>query len=114
MEKLFSYGTLQQKDVQLSTFGRLLNGTQDALIGYVVSKVKITDQKVIDASGTDIHPILKFTGNESDVVNGTVFEITKSEMAQADEYEVDDYIRVATTLNSGNNAWIYAAAKRSA
>lgn len=33
-EKLFSYGTLQQETVQLSTFGRKLQGTADVLIGY--------------------------------------------------------------------------------
>ena len=34
MPKLFSYGTLQQEDVQLATFGRRLTGVSDALVGY--------------------------------------------------------------------------------
>ena len=34
MENLFSYGTLQYRKVQIETFGRILNGTNDILIGY--------------------------------------------------------------------------------
>jgi len=33
MPLLFSYGTLQQQSVQQSTFGRLLTGRSDALVG---------------------------------------------------------------------------------
>ena len=38
---LFSYGTLQQDDVQRSTFGRLLRGRADALVGYAQTWLKI-------------------------------------------------------------------------
>ena len=31
---LFSYGTLQQDEVQLSSFGRLLDGEDHAMVGY--------------------------------------------------------------------------------
>lgn len=37
--RLFSYGTLQQENVQRATFGRLLDGTPDALMGYVSAMV---------------------------------------------------------------------------
>jgi hypothetical protein len=33
MPLLFSYGTLQQEGVQRATFGRLLKGSADALVG---------------------------------------------------------------------------------
>lgn len=33
-ELLFAYGTLQLEAVQMSTFGRRLNGTSDALQGF--------------------------------------------------------------------------------
>ena len=56
MEKLFSYGTLQMENVQKETFGRLLVGAKDVLLGYVLSEVKIKDKAVIEKSGTDIHP----------------------------------------------------------
>ena len=33
-EELFTYGTLQLEEVQLATFGRVLEGRPDALVGY--------------------------------------------------------------------------------
>lgn len=111
MEKLFSYGTLQMKNVQKETFGRELNGVQYSLIGYVLSEVKIKDLSVIATSGTGVHPILKYTGISTDIVEGTIFEITELELNQSDEYEVDDYIRVEADFSSGQNAWAYVCVK---
>lgn len=113
MEKLFSYGTLQMPQVQTDTFGRLLDGKKDTLIGYQLAEVTITDQAVIQSSGTNIHPILKHTGNPDDHVEGTVFEVSKDELAQADEYEVDDYQRVRASFLSGQTAWAYVCAQTS-
>lgn len=110
MEKLFSYGTLQMEDVQKETFGRILNGSKDILLGYVLSVVKIRDEDVIKASGTDMHPIIRYTGVNSDEVEGTIFEITEVELQQADEYEVEEYMRVMVNFKSGNEAWVYVAA----
>ena len=107
MENLFSYGTLQQEKVQLDTFGRLLEGKRDVLQEYCISKIKIKDKSVIKLSGEEIHPILIFTGNIKDEVEGTVFRINFSELLMADRYEVDDYSRVEAILQSGTKAWIY-------
>ena len=109
MELLFSYGTLQQSTVQLANFGRTLSGTKDALQKYKIDNVKITDVKVIKESGKDIHPILRYTDDPRDEVTGTVFEVTATELAQADNYEVDDYRRISAVLKSGKRCWIYAA-----
>ena len=109
MPLLFSYGTLQQKQVQLANFGRELTGSKDSLQGYVVGEIEITDERVLRESGKAIHPILRFSGDPQHEVPGTVFEITEQELAQADDYEVDDYVRVAAVLKSGKTAWIYAA-----
>lgn len=109
MEKLFSYGTLQLEQVQLSTFGRSLQGTSDSLIGYHLDTVKITNPEVIRKSGTDTHPILRHTGHVEDEVHGTVLSITPSEFKNADTYEADDYHRIAVTLKSGMDAWLYVA-----
>ena len=54
MEWLFSYGTLQQEDVQQANFGRLLEGHADQLPGYTIGSVQITDARVIRESGKDI------------------------------------------------------------
>ena len=114
MEKLFSYGTLQMESVQKKTFGRELNGIKDSLTGYVLSEVKIKDLAVIKTSGTDTHPILKYTGKSADILEGTVFEITSAELSQADEYEVEEYIRVEGEFSSGHKAWAYVCAKSQA
>ncbi|WP_204354768.1 gamma-glutamylcyclotransferase family protein [Mycolicibacterium llatzerense] len=108
-ELLFSYGTLRQRDVQLSTFGRELNGSDDAIVGYRLGWVTITDPHVIETSGSDRHPILK-PGTPEDAVDGSVFEITDAELVAADEYEVDDYQRVQVPLRSGRQAWVYVFA----
>jgi gamma-glutamylcyclotransferase (GGCT)/AIG2-like uncharacterized protein YtfP len=108
---LFSYGTLQLRDVQLANFGRELAGQPDALPGYRRELIEITDPSVVSISGSAQHPIV-VPGDSSDSVPGTVFEITDAELAAADEYEVDDYARVAVRLRSGTEAWVYVAIRR--
>ncbi|AZA49641.1 gamma-glutamylcyclotransferase [Chryseobacterium carnipullorum] len=107
MTHLFSYGTLQKEQVQLETFGRLLEGEKDILTGYKLSKVEITDPEVLRKSGQKYHPILVFSGNSEDEVEGMLFEVTEEEILQADEYEVDDYKRVETVFKSGKKGCIY-------
>src|SRR5208282_442456 len=95
MPLLFSYGTLQQEGVQRSTFGRLLKGEADALVGYAQTMVRIEDADVVAKSGKTHHPIVAYSGRDVDRVSGTVFEITDAELAAADAYEVGAYKRVS-------------------
>jgi hypothetical protein len=111
MPHLFSYGTLQQDDVQRATFGRLLDGRPDVLPGYARDMVAIDDPAVVATSGKTHHPIVKHTGVAADRVAGTVFELSDAELAQADAYEVDAYRRVAAALASGLQAWVYVDAR---
>jgi gamma-glutamylcyclotransferase (GGCT)/AIG2-like uncharacterized protein YtfP len=111
MPLLFSYGTLQQDRVQIATFGRRLEGRRDALVGYRRSTVTIKDPEVIARSGKARHPIVVFTGKKEDRVQGTVFEVSETELASADAYEVDAYKRVLAPLASGLNAWAYVDAR---
>ncbi|WP_090453389.1 gamma-glutamylcyclotransferase family protein [Dyella sp. OK004] len=111
MPHLFSYGTLQQEGVQISTFGRLLAGTPDRLRGFRQSLVEIDDPEVVRTSGMTHHPIVMFTGIDADEVSGVVFEITGDELMRADTYEVSAYIRVRVTLASGISAWAYVDAR---
>jgi gamma-glutamylcyclotransferase (GGCT)/AIG2-like uncharacterized protein YtfP len=106
-ERLFSYGTLQQENVQLATFGRRLAGTPDALVGFAVQSVEIRDPQVIAASGKTHHPVVVRSGRAEDRVAGTLFEITPAELASADAYEVYEYERVEAELASGKHAWVY-------
>jgi len=111
IELLFSYGTLQLERVQLATFGRRLVGVGDALPCYALESLKIHDANVIELSGKSQHTIAKFTGRESDVIPGTVFELTADDIENADRYEVADCARVRVTLISGRLAWAYVDAR---
>ncbi|HAT8180420.1 TPA: gamma-glutamylcyclotransferase [Legionella pneumophila] len=106
-EKLFSYGTLRYEKVQIANFGRKLEGQEDVLHGFKLSTVEIKNSDVVATSGDNLHPIISYTGNPSDRVQGIVFAISKEELAQADRYEVSEYKRVNVRLNSGINAWAY-------
>lgn len=107
---LFSYGTLQDKSVQVSNFGRELAGRPDSILGYAQSMVAIADPEVVAMSGKTHHPIVQPSSNPQDEVPGTVFEITAQELLAADEYEVSDYKRTSVSLKSGLQAWVYVRA----
>lgn len=113
MPLLFSYGTLQRTDVQLATFGRLLSGRPDEIVGFEEGVFEILDPEFVATSGKAQHAIVKFNGREDSRVKGTAFELTEIELAAADEYEPAGYNRIATTLASGREAWVYADARKS-
>jgi hypothetical protein len=113
MPLLFSYGTLQQETVQLSTFGRLLQGQPDELVGFEQSLLEVEDPEFVATSGKRHHAVVRFNGRDESRVPGTVFEVSERELRNADEYEPVGYIRVAATLASGRSAWVYADARYS-
>ena len=111
MPLIFSYGTLQEENVQLSTFGRRLNGQRDELLRFEPSLVMIEDPRVVATTGKTHHANVTFNGNDDSGVAGTVFEITDAELASVDEYEVAFlYKRVTAMLASGKQAWVYVLA----
>jgi hypothetical protein len=107
---LFSYGTLQQENVQLSSFGRRLDGAPDAMPGWRRGEIEITDPEVLRTSGRRFHPIVEPSADPADEVAGMVFRITEAELAAADAYEVSDYKRIQVRLRSGLEAWVYVRA----
>jgi hypothetical protein len=109
-ELLFAYGTLQLEAVQMATFGRRLAGARDALRGFELAALKIDDAAVVAISGKAEHTMARFSGRESDVIPGTVFAVTPSEIQHADRYEVAAVKRVAVVLESGLRAWAYVDA----
>jgi gamma-glutamylcyclotransferase (GGCT)/AIG2-like uncharacterized protein YtfP len=113
MPLLFSYGTLQQANVQLATFGRLLQGQRDELLGFEQSQVRIEDDpQVTTTTGETHHANVTFNGRKDSRVPGTVFEITDAELAAADRYEqAAAYKRVSAVLASGKLAWVYVHAR---
>ena len=106
-EPLFSYGTLQLRDVQLANYGRELSGQPDVLVGYRIEDLAIPDPDVVGISGKAVHKIVRHTGTLTDRVEGMVFELTEGELAATDDYEVEPYRRIEVTLESGRTAWAY-------
>jgi hypothetical protein len=95
MPFLFSYGTLQLAGVQRATFGRLLQGEDDALVGFELGM----------ASG---HVNVTSTGRTEDRVAGVAYEITDAELVAADRYEQRaSFGRIGGVLASGRQAWLY-------
>lgn len=111
MAHLFSYGTLQQEEVQIILFNRTLSGKPDVLPGFKVGHIKIEDPQVITTSGSSLHPILQFTGEVHDEIAGTQYELSEKELAQADNYEISAYARTFVRLKSGLSAFIYVDAR---
>lgn len=107
---LFSYGTLRLPEVQIATFGRLLDGSEDAMPGYRTDLLEITDPDVLATSGERFHPIVVPSANPADEVAGSVFRISEEEIWAADSYEVADYDRTRVRLKSGIDAWVYVKA----
>ena len=108
MPLVFAYGTLQEEDVQLSTFGRRLHGQQDELVGYEPSWVKIEDLEEAARLGKTHHANVKYNGREESRVPGVAFEINEAELAEVDHYEAASfYRRIAVRLASGRQAWVY-------
>tara|TARA_X000000368_G_scaffold419047_1_gene421788 strand:+ start:132 stop:464 length:333 start_codon:yes stop_codon:yes gene_type:complete len=107
MESLFSYGTLQYRKVQIETFGRILNGTNDILIGYKLKELKIKNQDVINTSGEENHPIIYKTENKSDFIKGILFKVSKEEIILSDKYEACNYKRINLKFQSGKSGWVY-------
>jgi gamma-glutamylcyclotransferase (GGCT)/AIG2-like uncharacterized protein YtfP len=106
---LFSYGTLRQESVQLATFGRRLQGSPDSIVGFELEVFRVDDPEFVAKSGKADHAIVRFTGSDSDRVNGMVLDVTDEELTKSDSYEPSGYARVEATLASGGRAWVYAA-----
>ncbi len=83
--------------MQLKLFDRTLIGFEDILVGYKLSAEKIYGQ----------FPVIRDTANDSDCIEGWVYEVTLVELGKADEYEGSAYKRIKTCLSSGKWAWVY-------
>lgn len=54
---LFSYGALQQEDVQMSTFGQLLAGCVDPLAGHGQSMIEAGNADVVGPNEARARPL---------------------------------------------------------
>jgi gamma-glutamylcyclotransferase (GGCT)/AIG2-like uncharacterized protein YtfP len=108
--RLFTYGTLRDPVVQQRLFGRLVPGFPDAIPGFRLGEVTISDEAAIATSGTAVHLVVDRTDDPADRVVGMVLALTPAELEIADAYETADYRRVTVTLASGAEAFLYARA----
>ncbi|MGK4580757.1 GDSL-type esterase/lipase family protein [Kitasatospora sp. HPMI-4] len=106
---LFSFGTLQDEQVQTALFGRTVPTAAASLVGYTTKPLVIVDESVIATSGQDVHLTLERRFGAT--VEGSVLHLSDRELAAADAYEVDDYTRRRVLLASGETAWAYLDAK---
>lgn len=104
MEKLFTYGTLQQDDIQDHIYGRVLSGTNETLVGYIIKEIEIEEE-----FGIVKYPIITPTENSKDTIKGIVYELTLAEIRQTDNYEGSHYKRVEVELQSNEIVWAYSA-----
>lgn len=102
MEQIFSYGTLQSKEIQMQVFNKILIGKPDQIVGYVLKALKIEEE-----FGMEDYCVAIPTNDPSDIVPGIVFDISILDLEKADLFESNAYKRVEITLNSGKLAWIY-------
>lgn len=109
--RVFSYGTLRQPLVQESLFGDHVPTEPDALPGWRLDWVSITDPGVIRTSGSDRHPILRRGAPEDRVDGASLVLGYEWQLRAVDDYEVADYQRIEVTLASGTTAWVYVAAE---
>ena len=108
MPLLFSYGTLKEANVQRSTFGRTLSHTQDELVGYGLSIVRVTDASFIASTGKSLHANVVPSGRSDGRVPGVALEVTEEELVLCDRYEAPaHYIRVEADLASARKCWVY-------
>ena len=104
MENLFAYGTLRDKEVQESIFGRVLKGTPDKLKGYAVKKITIEEE-----FGMTEYPIITATHNPEDSISGILYHLSQRELQLADTYEGIHYKRIQVELHSNEIVWVYSA-----
>ncbi|WP_055095719.1 gamma-glutamylcyclotransferase family protein [Flavobacterium aquidurense] len=102
MEKLFSYGTLRSKQIQMQLFNKVLTGTRDELLGYKLKSLQIEEE-----FGMADYVVAVPSADSSDPIHGVAFNILASDLAKVDIFESNSYKRVQVTLKSGKVAWVY-------
>ena len=98
MIKIFAYGTLYDKDIQLSEFGThfYVEDDMDYIRGYDIIDVKMCDKyyKVAIESGATL-------------VAGSIIHIPDSYLELIDKYEGKEYERISVKTLSGIDCQMY-------
>ena len=102
MEKLFSYGTLRSKQIQMQLFRKILTGSPDQLLGHKLKSLQIEEE-----FGMADYVVAVPTVDSSDPIHGIAYNISASDLAKVDVFESNAYKRVQVELKSGAIAWVY-------
>lgn len=97
--KLFSYGTLCEKDVQLREFGQEFHVEPelDYIVGWDLIKVKIDG----------IYYKVAIPDENSSPISGAIVHIPVNKMNEVDEYEGLEYKKVNIKTLSGEDCIMY-------
>lgn len=106
MEKLFSYGTLRSKQIQMQIFNKVLNGTPDQILGFKLKSLQIEEE-----FGMADYVVAVPSENLEENIHGVVFDVSNSELLKVDQFESNSYKRVQVKLKSGIVAWVYTENK---
>ena len=83
-----------------------------ALVGWMRTLIEVPHWHKAAAQGTTHYANLERSQALSELVEGTVLEVSDAELAASDGYENDaGYQRLMITLASGRSAWVYVSAQ---
>jgi gamma-glutamylcyclotransferase (GGCT)/AIG2-like uncharacterized protein YtfP len=112
MPLIFSHGSLQQPDTQVSLYGRVLSGDSDELVDFIRTQIAVPAAHKAAAAGVTHYANVLYVEGSGNRVAGKVFELTDAELTLTDAYEREaEYARISTKLASGRNAWVYVSAR---
>jgi gamma-glutamylcyclotransferase (GGCT)/AIG2-like uncharacterized protein YtfP len=99
IEKLFVYGTLRDTDIRRELTGK----------GYFVAASAMLQGFVMEQLNLDgeTYPIIRFTGNPEDTIQGEVLDVDHNDLLAFDVYEGPEYTRERVKLENGMVAWTY-------
>ena len=100
---LFSYGTLQDEEIQMELYGTVLLGIEDAIKGFVLKSITLTDQ----FGNKKDYLIGDYSGRKDDIVKGIVYSISEGQLALTDFYEGPSYKRISVVSENGRECWLY-------
>ncbi len=106
-ERLFTFGTLQDPDIQRAVFGTVIEGTKDVLEGYIIDHIEYREQDDNLLSGPRRYLAIEPSENSSEFIPGIVIELTEDQLDRADAYEGPAYARIKVVLASGRMSWVY-------
>lgn len=95
IERLFTYGTLQEASIQLRLFGRVIEGRAAVMRGYKRAQIRLGEVYFVAVPA------------ENEEIAGQVLELSPEELHRCDVYEGAAYLRERGHLSDGSLVWIY-------